>query len=572
MARFRVAVAVTAPWLWAGGVLLLSRSAPAMAAVPSLGVVRGPLGLVLLGLAASVSAAPFVGKLFPRLGGWPPPALFLACVLVYGVFGLRHVGGLTASGDEPHYLLMAQSLWKEGDLELRDNVARGDYRDYFPGTLSPHWGSPRVDGRPFPAHSPGLPLLLAPVYALGGRAACVGLFALLAAALVREVRALAFRATGDPTSALLAAVAVAGPPVFYYAFHLYTELPSALALALSLRILTGAPGISGAVGAALATSFLPWLHLKMIPAAAVLGVIAVLRLRGRSRAAFVVVAALAAIAFAGYYQWVFGMPTPLAVYGGGVPPDSATSPVRAAAGLLLDRSFGLLPHAPVFLLALAGLPLLLRRAVREALPHLGIVIVGAAVLAPIVEWRMWWGGQCPPGRFLVPLVPCLGVAVAARLRGSSRGLAHWRWPLLSSGAALAVFMAARPAALLMLNRGDRPTRVWAALSGETPVERYLPSLVGNDLADQRATIVWVCVVVLVLALDAWAQRREAVDNALFRGLGLPVTLLLAAGITLDGWAFGVGPAAEGASAPRLSSKDGAASAPCPLRPRRDRRA
>jgi hypothetical protein len=492
---------------------------------------------VALALGACVSLAHLWASRVPRLDPDRPRfALVVGCVLVliYGAVGLRYTSGMTASGDEPHYLLMAQSLWREGDLDLRDNVERGDYREYFPGTLSPHWGAPRADGRPFPAHSPGLPLLLAPVYALGGRAACVALFALLAAVLVHEVWLLALRVTGDARSALVAALAAAGPPVFYYAFHLYTELPSGLAVALSLRILSGATSPLAAGLAALSISSLPWLHLKMIPASAALGLVALVRLRGRSLVAFVAVALPAAAAFAGYYLWIFGSPTPLAVYGGGIPPDSGVSSLRAGAGLLLDRSFGLIPHAPVFLLSLAGLPLLFSKSLRrEAGPHL---LVGGAVLAPLLNWRMWWGGQCPPARFLVPLVPLLSVAIAALTRGPQRGLARWRWALIAVGTALALFMAAQPGERMMLNRGSRPTRVWAALSGETPVERYLPSLVLNAESDRRTALLWAAAIALLLGLSALARRRPRLDDALFRGLGLPAVLLLAIGILVDGWA------------------------------------
>src|SRR4029450_5267340 len=85
-------------------------------------------------------------------------------------------------------------------------------------------------------------------------------------------------------------------------------------------------------------------------------------------------------------------------------------------GLLLDRSYGLLPIAPVFLLALAGVPALL--GARGGWPHL---LLGLAVLAPLVSWRMWWGGQCPPARFLVPLLPFIGAPLALRLAGGGGG-------------------------------------------------------------------------------------------------------------------------------------------------------
>src|SRR6185369_2825760 len=92
---------------------------------------------------------------------------------------------------------MAQSLAREHDLDLRDNYEREDYREYTPGVVAPHWAAPRADGRPFPAHSPGLPFLLALPYALGGRAACAMVLAVMAAALTVQARALALRLTGD---------------------------------------------------------------------------------------------------------------------------------------------------------------------------------------------------------------------------------------------------------------------------------------------------------------------------------------------------------------------------------------
>jgi hypothetical protein len=497
------------------------------ALVPALGVLAGPLGWVALVVGAGVSAARlFEGRALSLDA--TAPRIFAVCAIVPGALGLHYVTRLSASGDEPHYLLMAQSLWRERDLDLRDNLERRDYRQYFPGTLAPHWGAPRSDGRPFPAHSPGLPLLLAPFYAAGGRPACVALFALLAGAMALEIRALCRRVTGSAPAANLAAIASVGPPALPYVFHLYTELPSALGLAFALRVLTGAPGPWSAAAAAVSACALPWLHLKMVPAAAALGIVAVARLRGKPLVAFFAVAACGAGAYLAYYQRLFGMPSPLALYGGGVPPDSVGSPMRAGVGLLLDRSFGLLPYAPVFLVALAGIPSLLR-SWRSSWPF---VLTGTAVLAPTLAWRMWWGGQCPPARFLVPLVPVLAVALALRLAAGASGLVRWRWSLLGMGLALAVFMAARPPDLLMLNRGPRPTRVWTALSGDRAVGGYLPSLVGGAPRDARVSAIWVGALCLLLGLDAAARPGRTIDR-LFKGLGLPAAWLLVTACSVD---------------------------------------
>jgi hypothetical protein len=533
------------PWLvrlgplaGAGALLLLAHVPQAARALPILDVLRGPLGYVLGVLALGAAVAAGGGdRLGPHLRR-PVPAvlLFVAGVILLGRIGYHYTGGIQVSGDEPHYLLMAQSLWRDGDLELRDNKMRGEMEEYVPGDVAIHWGAPRADGRPFPAHSVGLPAMLAPVYALGGRRACVLFLAALGSLLALVARALAWRATHDEGAALLAWVATLGPPAAFYSFHVYTELPSALALGgAALLLWRSSRSVPGAVAAALLASALPWLHMKLIPAAAALGIIAVLRLEGRPRVAFVSIAALAAAGYLGFFYSVFEKPTPLAVYGG-VPRGLKGFPLRASFGLWIDRSYGLLPYAPVFLLSLAAVPLVVRRSWRELWPG---ALVAAAVLGPVVTWRMWWGGQCPPGRFLLPLVPLLAVLLAVRASrdaGPPRGLLRWRAALVAAGYALLVYGVLEPARMLLLGRRNRPSRMWEALSGEGDLNRYLPSLShGPDEASVRVAVLWVVALAVVLLLDALSRSRSWADRA-FAGLALPLALFVLLGAGVDYWA------------------------------------
>ena len=534
------------PWLdrlgplaGAGALLLLAHAAPVADALPALAVLRGPLGVVLVVVAAGVAAGRGGGdRLGPLLGRrLPTPLLFVAGFILLGVIGSHHAGGIQVSGDEPHYLLMAQSLWRDGDLDLRDNKARGEMEEYVPGDVAPHWGAPRSDGRPFPAHSVGLPTLLAPVYALGGRRACLLFLAALGAALALVARALAHRATGDEAAATLAWVATLGPPAAFYSFHVYTEVPSALALSAALLLLLrSSRSVGGALAAAALAAALPWLHMKLIPAAAALGFIGLVRLEGRARVTFVSTAALAAVGYLVFFHAVFGTPTPLAVYGGGFPGGMHGHPLRAAVGLLVDRSYGLLPYAPVFILSLAAVPLVAGRSLREVWP--GALIV-AAVLAPVLTWRMWWGGQCPPARFLVPLVPFLSVLLAlraARDKGGPRGLLRWRGALVAAGYGILVLGVLAPGRMLLLGRRARPSRLWAALSGEGDLNRYLPSLSHHpQAAELRVAALWLMALGVLLVLDGLSRRQPRADRA-FSGLALPLALVLALGAGVDYWA------------------------------------
>ena len=515
--------------------LALSRVDFLVERLPSLGILRGPAAYVLVAVAVGL----ILGRRLAR-GGWPRAArltrapwwaLLAAGFVLYGGVGLHYAAGMPPTGDEPHYLVMAQSLWRDHDLDLRDEYEGEAWREYTPGPIRPHWGAPRPDGRPYPAHSPGLPLLLAPAYAALGREGGVLLMALIASAAALVCRQLALQLVGDAEASSWAWLATVGPPLFFYSFLLYTEAPSALCAGLALLLLMRTRGPAGAALAALAASGLPWLHLKMIPAAAGLGLIALARLRGRALAAFALVALVAAVGFATHYWSAYGVASPLALYGG-LPPEARVLTWRAPVGLLLDRSYGLLPIAPVFLLALAGVPDALRR--REAWPYW---LLGLAVLAPSLSWRMWWGGQCPPARFLVPMLPFLAASLALRLSRPRHGLARWLPALVAAGFALSAVAVAEPGARFLLNRGNRPTRLWAALSGDVAIGDYLPSLTHASERDARVALVWLAALGLLLVLDRLASSRPRADRA-FSSFSAAMVVLLLIGAAID---LGAGP-------------------------------
>ena len=58
-----------------------------------------------------------------------------ALVVFLFAWTLTTHGKVSVSGDEPHYLMITQSLLYDGDLDLQNNFDRKEYQAYYPGTL-----------------------------------------------------------------------------------------------------------------------------------------------------------------------------------------------------------------------------------------------------------------------------------------------------------------------------------------------------------------------------------------------------------------------------------------------------
>jgi len=106
-------------------------------------------------------------------------------------------------------------------------------------------------------------------------------------------------------------------------------------------------------------------------------------------------------------------------------------------GILLDRATGILPAAPVLILAGAGIAGLLRHAPRYGLWTAGLIGAQLGVVALRASGWEAWG---PPGRYILPIVPLLGLAVAAAW-GTVERLLHLAGAVLAAwGLIVAVFI------------------------------------------------------------------------------------------------------------------------------------
>ncbi len=393
--------------------------------------------------------------------------LFLAALLVYNASSLiLSSEGIAFSGDEPHYILNAHSLLRDGDLDLADNYDRADYAAYMPAqaVLRPHTVPGAKPGSRYSFHSPGLSFYLLPFYAAGAgwsRAALVlwlrFAMTILGALFGLQVYLFARREWGREGLALgLWAVTAFTTPVFFYSLHAYPEIVAALIsltvfrlFRFSERLTTGKLLLCG--------SLLPafvWLHaLKyvfiLIPLFAFcLWTLARRKSPLRDWVVFLSVPAVMAGLYLAFSYKLYGSINPTAVSWQGAMDGKETAgflkmlwsgiPFRfrleTLAGYFLDQRDGLLLYAPIYLFAFLGFFRMLRAKARRAWLILGIATPYVLISAFLTQRT----GYAPQARPLVAaiwaLIFFLGAYLASERKPAFTGLWHGAvgWSLLGT--------------------------------------------------------------------------------------------------------------------------------------------
>ncbi len=417
-------------------------------------------------------------------------ALFLVLLATYaGTLALRAVPGERYAGAEAHRLMTAASITGDGDIDLRDEYAAREWEAWDGAPLRPTAGL--TEGRLVEPQGLGLPLLIAPAYAVAGALGvelfCAALLALaftLAGALGRRLVPEPWATRGALAVGLsppaLAASTTIGPAAAGAAV-----LTGAVLLVLMIR---ERPAMRPAFCCASLLAMTAWLdvHLALPGAVIALALSRWLRRRQRGLAGFVAleVVLISAVVYITVNDRVFGGLTPASARLSGGSPTGASdlgdwlSRLPRVVGALIDRDAGALRWAPVLALALVAVWMLWRSyrdRLAAAIPDQVdvqvtgslLALVGGAGLLSAVFARPSLGGPwlVPPD--VLAVLPC-GAALVA--------LAWRRHPRAAT--ALVAVTLAGSVWLLVGARLDDGTGV-APPDGALPwggVERVLPPL------------------------------------------------------------------------------------------------
>jgi hypothetical protein len=445
-------------------------------------------------------------------------------------------------GDEPHYLVIAQSLLKDGDIEIGNNHRNRDYAQFYDDDLEPHMQMPGKHGEIYSVHAPGVPVLVAPVFQLFGYVGVRVFLVLLAAVGAGLIWRLAWRLTDSPDAAWFAWAAVVCSPTFLLqSFMVFPDGPALLLTATAALFLVqlarrDVPGWLPCVLTGAALAALPWLHTRLAVLAAGFGIVITLRLlaikgAGASTlsrvAAFLAVPIISALCWFWFFKALYGTFDPRAPYG--PEPHQVAWIVPAILGLFFDGQFGLAAYAPAIAAAFAGWWRRTEWFSRRLALELAVIVF--AYLAAITTVRMWWaGGPAIPARFMMAVLPILAAPLAVAWIKAGQSLRAALGALAAIGAMVSLVLIGQDQAALAWNVRNAEPQWLEWLSPVANLSRAWPGFFWDEPRFPFHVIAW-----LAIGFGLWVAVSRLIRPARSAAaVWLAATLMIAAPF---GWAF-----------------------------------
>jgi hypothetical protein len=314
---------------------------------------------------------------------------------------------IDVTGDEPHYLMIADSVASDRDLDLRNNYERDRAaQKIFVGSIAPHvYNVPRGW---MPYHMPGLGVLIAGPFAIAGTIGA-RLFLILFAAILSWTMIVWFEpVAGESAARWLTIASMTTLPILFGAMQIYPDLPAGIVVTAMVvwllrkrATMEDVEGKTGWIVFWLVTGLLPWLHVKYLPASVLLAIggatVAVRRARETrtwTPVAASVLALVGIVALIAFNLWAFERP-----FGPRDARELTNSFSRAAEmflGLHFDRSQGMFVQNPLLLAGIAALPVF---AARRPWTALWWIAIYASMIGPNSLELARYGIGGPVGRF-----------------------------------------------------------------------------------------------------------------------------------------------------------------------------
>jgi hypothetical protein len=392
-----------------------------------------------------------------------PVIVFAAVFIVYGGIVPWMALASTPQGDEVHFMVLTHSLVFDHDFGVGDNYANNDYKEEYPppspGEMRgypyasmerdnlvyvPH--EPHVvrgsRGQLLLEHDPGFPILLVPGYALDKREGALFTISLIGAVGAAGVFELATLLGAGTSQALLTVVLFCfACPFWTYTQTAFADIAGAtgsLWIALQFFRYRRREANHYLLLAGILIAILPWLNIRYWslagPAFLVLNAWVLHRewrqwARAVEKMALLGVPSLLGLcSFALLDKHFFDtyLPNVSMLMYNRMYPQFGPHPLRGLLGILFDQSYGLLPVAPIYIAAFAGMIALARR---DRWAFWALLLPALGYVPFISSSKVWFGGWCAPGRLIMsavlPMVPAAALVLNRKVRWVAAALAAW---------------------------------------------------------------------------------------------------------------------------------------------------
>ena len=451
------------------------------------------------------------------------------------------------TGDEPHYLLITKSIIQDGDINLADNYGNQDYLDFYPGKLRPHaYPGKKGNDYLYSKHFPALPVMLAPAYMIGEKISRINaeraedlrfkrpiiiFFARLPLCFLTALFGLVFFLCAfDITRKKALSVAVWAifgftTPLIFYSQLIYPEIPVALLTLFILRNLVFKKDIRASrvllTGTCIAV--LPWFGIKYtVLSALFFGISAVIlskskKIPGNRKRVIsgLIPVVVSASLYLLYFWSLYGSLSPLSAYKG-IPQDASSATgmssmvrtdyaaiLKRAAGYFLDQRIGIFIYSPVFILGIAGFFFLLRKK-----KNISLLLLAVFLAYTMFSAYYYWGGYCPPGRPMIPVLWILALLLAVSLDENRTRVRAALIRMSTALSFLVVWAAVRNPWILY--HEDISSDYYGQAIGShllrsisnafVDFQKWVPSFVRAESVNPVLLILWTAILILIVAI------------------------------------------------------------------------
>src|SRR5947209_10578224 len=328
------------------------------------------------------------------------------------------------SGDEPHYLIISQTLLKYHSLNVMLDYSNGDYHAFYPYTIDPHL-SYGAHGQLMPLHSIGAPILwLLPFYLLG-RLGAVFFISLLSVLIILNIYKLLITMNIGTTYTFVVSLAYAiASPVYLYSHLTFIEPVGALICIYVLRkILQKERMPTEVIVSSLLLGILPWVHIRFAFFHLAFFFALLFRIYEQKQLkhfkyyiCLLLPVTIFFIAYEIYTYSFWGTLNPGAIEMNDIHHNRspfAAAPFNEMLGIFLDQQYGFLINFPIFIFLFSGIFLVIKNLFN--LYNLLMLILTIPYILLFTSINNWTGGWSPPARLIFVLLPLYAYYLAYAL-------------------------------------------------------------------------------------------------------------------------------------------------------------